>query len=104
MENENIKNVVSSEKKENDFLKTDKDIIKELKQQTLDYSNKLNKAIEENKKLYDLLMNGGLVDLKKDSKIDSSDIDKDDDEIQKKQQKELCDKIFKDIKEKTRNG
>lgn len=96
-ENKKEAEAMEEEKKE-EGLKTEKDIIEALKKKVNDYETQLEKSIEQNKRLYELLKNGQ--DLDKIEKITNGDIDEKEELEKKEQQKKLCDKILKEIKER----
>lgn len=96
-ENKKEAEAMEEEKKE-EGLKTEKDIIEALNKKISDYETQLEKSIEQNKRLYELLKNGQ--DLDKIEKITNGDIDEKEELEKKEQQKKLYDKILKDIKER----
>lgn len=87
------------EEKKEEGLKTEKDIIEALNKKISDYEAKLEKSIEQNKRLYELLKNGN-EKMEKMEKITNGDIDEKEELEKKEQQKKLYDKILKDIKER----
>lgn len=97
-ENKKEAEAMEEEKKE-EGLKTEKDIIEALNKKISDYEAKLEKSIEQNKRLYELLKNGN-EKMEKMEKITNGDIDEKEELEKKEKQKKLYDKILKDIKER----
>lgn len=97
-ENKKEAEAMEEEKKE-EGLKTEKDIIEALNKKISDYEAKLEKSIEQNKRLYELLKNGN-EKKEKMEKITNGDIDEKEELEKKEKQKKLYDKILKDIKER----